>query len=120
LDLARIESLSINLNKEVVDIDSVMLNALQDIKSQNSNNHKVKILYDSEKGDTIFVKADKDRITQVISNLLRNAINFTKEGTITITKKKKDAGSAIITIEDTGTGIDPEILPRLFTKFTKK
>lgn len=120
LDIARIESLSINLNKEVVDIDSVMLNALQDIKSQNSNNHKVKILYDSEKGDTIFVKADKDRITQVISNLLRNAINFTKEGTITITKKKKDTGSAIITIEDTGTGIDPEILPRLFTKFTKK
>jgi two-component system, OmpR family, sensor histidine kinase VicK len=120
LDLARIESLSINLNKEVVDIDSVILNALQDIKSQNSNNHQVKILYDSEKGHTIFVKADKDRITQVISNLLRNAINFTKEGTITITKKKKDAGSAIITIEDTGTGIDPEILPRLFTKFTKK
>ena len=121
LDLARIESLSINLNKEVVDIDSVMLNALQDIKSQNSNNHKVKILYDSEKGDTIFVKADKDRITQVISNLLRNAINFTKEGTITITKKKKEeAGSVVITMEDTGTGIDPEILPRLFTKFTKK
>jgi len=120
LDLARIESLSINLNKEVVDIDSVILNALQDIKSQNSNNHQVKILYDSEKGHTIFVKADKDRITQVISNLLRNAIHFTKEGTITITKKKKDAGSAIITIEDTGTGIDPEILPRLFTKFTKK
>ncbi len=120
LDLARIESLSINLNKELVDIDSVILNALQDIKSQNSNNHKVEILYDSEKGDIIFVKADKDRITQVISNLLRNAINFTKEGTITITKKKKDAGSAIITIEDTGTGIDPEILPRLFTKFTKK
>lgn len=120
LDLARIESLSINLNKEVVDIDSVILNALQDIKSQNSNNHQVKILYDSEKGDTMFVKVDKDRITQVISNLLRNAINFTKEGTITITKKKKDAGSAIITIEDTGTGIDPEILPRLFTKFTKK
>jgi two-component system, OmpR family, sensor histidine kinase VicK len=52
---------------------------------------------------------------------LRNAINFTKEGTITITKKKKiQAGSVIITIEDTGTGIDPEILPMLFTKFTKK
>jgi two-component system sensor histidine kinase VicK len=51
---------------------------------------------------------------------LRNAINFTKEGTITITKKKKEeAGSVVITMEDTGTGIDPEILPRLFTKFTK-
>jgi len=121
LDLARIESQSINLNTEVVDIDRVILNALQDIKSQNGNNQKVRLLYDSEKVDSIFVKADKDRITQVISNLLRNAINFTKEGTITITKKKKEeAGFVIITIEDTGTGIDPEILPWLFTKFTKK
>jgi two-component system sensor histidine kinase VicK len=52
---------------------------------------------------------------------LRNAINFTKEGTIANPKKKKiEAGSVIISIEDTGTGIDPEILPRLFTKFTKK
>ena len=121
LDLARIESQSINLNKEVVDIESVILDALQDIKSQNGDTQKVRLLYDSEKVDTIFVKADKDRITQVISNLLRNAINFTKDGTITITKKKKgEAGSVIITMEDTGTGIDPEILPRLFTKFTKK
>jgi signal transduction histidine kinase len=121
LDLARFESQSINLNKEVVDIDSVILDALQDIKSQNGNNHKVRILYDSKKEDTIFVKADKDRIPQIISNLLSNAISFTKEGTITISKKKKEeAGSVIITIEDTGTGIDPEILPRLFTKFTKK
>ena len=121
LDLARFESQSINLNKEVVDIDSVILDALQDIKSQNGNNHKVRILYDSKQEDTIFVKADKDRIPQVISNLLSNAVSFTKEGTITINKKKKiEAGSVIITIEDTGTGIDPEILPRLFTKFTKK
>lgn len=52
---------------------------------------------------------------------MRNAINFTKEGTIANPKKKKiEVGSVIISIEDTGTGIDPEILPRLFTKFTKK
>jgi two-component system sensor histidine kinase VicK len=51
---------------------------------------------------------------------LRNAINFTNEGTIANPKKKKiEVGSVIISIEDTGTGIDPEILPRLFTKFTK-
>ena len=51
---------------------------------------------------------------------MRNAIKFTKEGTIANPKKKKiEAGSVIISIEDTGTGIDPEILPRLFTKFTK-
>ena len=47
LDIARIESQSINLNKEVVDIESVILNALQDIKSQNGNNQEVRLLYDS-------------------------------------------------------------------------
>jgi histidine kinase/DNA gyrase B/HSP90-like ATPase/phospho-acceptor domain-containing protein len=121
LDIARIESHSINLNREVVEIDSLILNALQDIKSQIGINQEVRLLYDSRKEDAIFVKGDKDRITQVISNLLSNAINFTKRGTIAITnEKKEEAGSVNISIEDTGTGIDPEIFPRLFTKFATK
>jgi anti-sigma regulatory factor (Ser/Thr protein kinase) len=121
LDLARIESQSISLSKEVVDMDSVILNALQDIKSQIDINQEVRLLYDSRKEDAIFVEADKDRITQVISNLLSNAINFTKKGTIAIAmEKKEEAGSVIITMADTGTGIDPEIVPRLFTKFSTK
>ena len=123
LDIARIESQSINLNKEVVDIDSVILNAVQDIKNQIDNNQEVRLLYDSSKEDVIFVEADKDRLAQVISNLLSNAINFTKKGTISINKEKKEEGarcSVIISIKDTGTGIDHEILPRLFTKFATK
>ena len=123
MDIARIESQSINLNKEVVDIDSVILNAVQDIKNQIDNNQEVRLLYDSSKEDVIFVEADKDRLAQVISNLLSNAINFTKKGTISINKEKKEEGarcSVIISIKDTGTGIDHEILPRLFTKFATK
>ena len=89
MDIARIESQSINLNKEVVDIDSVILNAVQDIKNQIDNNQEVRLLYDSSKEDVIFVEADKDRLAQVISNLLSNAINFTKKGTISINKEKK-------------------------------
>ena len=123
LDIARIESQLINLNKEVVDIDSVILNAVQDIKNQIDNNQDVSLLYDSSKEDVIFVEADKDRLAQVISNLLSNAIKFTKKGTISINKEKKkeEAGcSVIVSIKDTGTGIDHEILPRLFTKFATK
>ena len=122
MDIARIESQSINLNKEVVDIDSVILNAVQDIKNQIDNNQEVRLLYDSSKEDVIFVEADKDRLAQVISNLLSNAITFTKKGTISINKeKKKEAGcSVIVSIKDTGTGIDHEIQPRLFTKFATK
>jgi signal transduction histidine kinase len=82
----------------------------------------VSILFETKQD--LFVEADKVRINQVISNLLKNAIQFTKEGTITITaateKMDYNNDEALVSIKDTGTGIDPEILPRLFTKFTSK
>jgi signal transduction histidine kinase len=60
------------------------------------------------------------RLTQVISNLLSNAIKFTHEGTIVVTTRKDNTYNSnlvIVSVKDTGKGIDPEILPRLFTKF---
>jgi signal transduction histidine kinase len=71
------------------------------------------------------VEADKVRIYMVISNLLKNAIQFTKEGTITITAAAEkmdynDDEKILVSIKDTGKGIDPEIYPRLFTKFATK
>ena len=68
----------------------------------------------------IIVRADKGRITQVIFNLLSNGVKFTNEGTISISleKKEKDNGHfVVVSVKDTGQGIDPEIMPRLFTKF---
>ena len=77
--------------------------------------------------DDIFVEADNQRLTQVISNLISNALKFMskeKEGLISIILEKQDHGDgnadAIITVKDTGTGIDPEIFPRLFSKFASK
>ncbi|MGA8911947.1 MAG: ATP-binding protein, partial [Nitrososphaeraceae archaeon] len=71
--------------------------------------------------EDVFVKADKARLNQVIANLLSNAIKFTQEegGIITIRTEIMN-GRILVSIEDTGTGIDPEILPRLFTKFVTK
>jgi signal transduction histidine kinase len=65
------------------------------------------------------VDADRERISQVISNILNNAVKFTKQGTIYISEDIQD-GQAIVSIKDTGTGIDPEIMSMLFTKFTSK
>jgi len=61
----------------------------------------------------------QSRIIQVISNLISNALNFTRKGVVTITKSIQD-GSAVVSVKDTGSGIDPQILPRLFTKFTTR
>src|SRR5690242_673426 len=90
----------------------------------------IKIKFDSKiegRQNDIFVEADKTRIYQIISNLLKNAIKFVNEGgTITVTAdistKKVEAEESgekvvIVKVKDTGTGIDANVLPRLFTKF---
>jgi len=68
------------------------------------------------------VKADKEKLIQVISNLLNNAIKFTEEGTISVSTEVKGNGrmEVLVTIKDTGQGIHPEIEPRLFSKFASK
>jgi signal transduction histidine kinase len=117
LDVTKIESHSLILHKERFNLNEVISNTIQDIRNQISNG-KVKLLYEFDK-DSFFIEADKERITQVISNLLNNAVKFTKEGTISIVVEKKDS-KVTFNIKDTGTGIDPEILPRLFSKFASK
>lgn len=67
----------------------------------------------------IFIDGDRDKILQVVSNFLANAAKFTKEGVISVGLRKK-GDEAIVTVKDTGTGIDSEIMPRLFTKFATK
>ena len=128
-DVTRIESRSLNLNKEQFDLNEQIKTAINDIKNQISiryNNNAVKLTFETERkeGNGIFIKADKIRIYEVISNLLKNAIKFTKEGTISITteekKKKKKTGKGgevIVKIKDTGIGLPSNILPNLFSKF---
>jgi signal transduction histidine kinase len=73
----------------------------------------------------VFVEADKARITQVISNLLNNAIKFTKRGMVIIGIEEIEQDNNLqkfvaVTVKDTGIGIDSEMLPRLFEKFASK
>ena len=97
-----------------------MADAIADSRSQITTNKKSNVSLDFLFADQdILIEGDKSRINQVVMNLISNAIKFTKEGRITITTEKT-AGLAIISIKDTGSGIDPEIMPRLFTKFTTK
>ena len=120
LDVTRIESKSLKLNKEQFDLSEVLSACILDLREQiendDSTGRNVKIDYTPS---NIVVEADKGRITQVISNLLRNAIKFTSEGVISINAFRKDH-HVIASVKDTGLGIDPEILPRLFSKFVTK
>ncbi len=115
LDVTRIESAALRLDMEKFNLREVVEGALQDARNHLANG-KVKFVY---KPENIFVEADRGRITQVLANLLDNAIKFTKEGTITISTEKKDC-NALIAVQDSGAGIDPDIMSRLFTKFATK
>ena len=127
LDVTRIESQSLQLNKEQFNLCNMILDAAADFRNQiiknqkegNDNNNPIKL--EVLTTEDIFVKADKNRLYQVISNFLSNAVKFTKEGTISVTAQKKEEGRQVfVSVRDTGIGIDAEILPRLFSKFATK
>ncbi|HEY9388117.1 MAG TPA: HAMP domain-containing sensor histidine kinase [Nitrososphaeraceae archaeon] len=121
LDITKIESNTLKLNKEKVDINEVILFNVKDILNhQIITEGKVKLVYEPTK-ENIFVDGDRDRLGQVVSNLLSNSIKFTEQGSISIAvEKSKDGKEVIVSIKDTGCGIDAEILPRLFSKFATK
>ena len=126
IDVTKIEGRSLKLNKEELDLNHVITNIIDDYNTLIvSGNHKVKLYFNPFK-ETLLIEADKERISEVISNLLSNAIKFTKEDAIFISiEKRKDDNNdnnnyALVTVKDTGEGIDPEILPNMFSKFNTK
>ena len=120
LDVSKIESQSLKLNKEQFNLRDVLSDTVQDVvnhlETDAGGDSAVKILY---KPEDIFVEADKGRMTQVISNLLNNAVKFTEKGVISVTVEIKDDW-VVVYVSDNGRGIDLEIFPRLFTKFSTK
>ncbi len=125
LDVAKIESRSLKLKKELIDLNVLISNIVEDYKTIIAkDNQNIKLYFKPSNYTALFVKADKERIAGVISNLLSNAIKFTKEGEIFVSTEKVDNKSssqyALVTVKDTGVGIDPEILPKIFSKFITK
>ena len=116
LDVTRIEGQKLSLKKEKFSLSETISSTVEDAKRSIHDSH-IKFEYHTQRN--IVVEADRERISQVISNILNNAVKFTKQGTIYISEDIKD-GQAIVSIKDTGTGIDPEIMSMLFTKFTSK
>jgi signal transduction histidine kinase len=120
LDVTKIESNSLKLEKTYFNLNDILSNSIRDIQNQVSSGDigtkNLKIVYVPV---NIRISGDKERINQVISNLLSNALKFTDEGFIKI-KVENSNDNVIISVEDTGSGIHPEIFPRLFCKFATK
>jgi K+-sensing histidine kinase KdpD len=121
LDASRIESNTLKLNKEVFDLNQKVLRVIDDLKITTYRERKnIKIVSNSIP-DKLEIYADKSRIFEVLSNLIRNSIRFSdeEEATIIVNVEQKE-GYAVVEVRDNGRGIDPEIMPKLFTKFATK
>ena len=126
LDVTKIESQNFRLSKEQLNLNSLISSAVQDhggkVNEVSKSIVKILLSFEQETNNNknpIFVEADKFRLTQVISNLLSNAVKFTQKGHITISTERTGS-DAIVRVKDTGSGIDPDIYPRLFSKFASK
>ena len=122
LDVTRIESRSLRLNKERFSLNDLISTVIADSRNFiKKENYAVNLFYESKKD--FIVRADKGRITQVIYNVINNAIKFTNKlrGEIHVKIFLNPTGDqVIVSVKDNGTGIDREIMPRLFTKFATK
>jgi signal transduction histidine kinase len=127
LDITRFESNTVHLHKEEFNLDELIQTIITEFKNSLTDSKKIKFEYKNNNIDPLIVYADKNRISQVISNLINNSIKFIKkEGTIfiDIENRKRNGNNineiVLVKIKDTGSGIDNEILPNLFRKFTTK
>jgi signal transduction histidine kinase len=115
LDVTRIESEALRIDRERFNLKNVILGAMQDAHGLLAGG-KVKFVYEPKDA---YLQADRGRVTQVVANLLDNAAKFTKQGTITITTEERN-DQIIVSVKDTGSGIDSDIMLRLFSKFATK
>jgi signal transduction histidine kinase len=127
LDSTKIENQTLKLNTEQINLKDILIEMVQDYENQNITKEKyeIKLLYEPK---DIFLEADKLRLSRVISNLLNNANYFTKKGNITVTTteiknndndntKLEQKEQVLVSIKDTGPGISPVIIQKLFSKF---
>ena len=119
LDVSRMDSGNLSYNIQKVKIHELLLNALIAAGGTvNPENVSIVAKID-ERNKDLEIPADKDRIGQVFTNILGNAVKFTKKGSITA-ETHLNQDSIEISIADTGGGIPEDILPNLFGKFVTK
>ncbi len=129
LDASRIESHRLTLRKVRFELNDLLFSIVQNYYKEGTNSASsgkdVSVLYEPP-NENIVVEADKERISQVVRNIIGNALEFTSEGTVSVTLRKERQQEnegrqiAVVTVTDSGCGIDPTIVPRIFEKFVTR
>ena len=118
LDVTRIARNQIQLRRQTLDLQQIVQHAIEDNRAHfEGSGVRLETTLGTE---PVLVNADATRIAQVVTNLISNAVKFTPAGgTVTISVARYDDGSAILRVVDSGIGIDPAFLPRLFEPFVQ-
>ena len=135
LDVTRIESGRLQLSMQKIDLYELAERVVSDFQRSLPADGKITINYqklsddhddddDDYETSPLAITGDPERIAQVISNLLGNALKFTKEGTINVRVGRRNncpnSSEAVVYVSDSGQGIDPEVIHKLFERFVSK
>lgn len=115
LDMSRLESGTLKLNRETHDINDIIATFVSEMKPYADNRGiHLGVTYGS---GPCMVKVDRNKILQVLTNLTHNAIKYSQEGDAVELRLSKDGGRFLIEIEDHGKGIPEDDIPLIFEKF---
>lgn len=122
LDFSKIEAGKLNLEEHVFDMDFLVHAIFENYKHQ-TRNKEIDLILDAVTIRDLWVKGDSIRLKQVIGNLLSNAIKFTEKGSVTlkinVNKINEEKITLIISVIDTGIGLDSENIKNVFSDFTQ-
>ncbi len=117
LDVSRISRDKVTLRKETVDTASIIGGAATTVRPLIDDKHHELVLEMPEQA--VFVLADPMRAEQIVTNLLTNAAKYTKNGGRVTVRVSSDTDQAVIEVIDTGIGLPPELLNRVFDLFAQ-
>ena len=117
LDISRIEQGRMKYDFTDFDVKELAQTVVKEV-TPNVSMSNLSISFTADDGD-FMTRADQGKIKQVISNLIDNASKYTKQGGISVNVGRNKRDDILISIKDTGVGISPEVLPRLFEKFSR-
>ncbi len=117
LDVSRVTSGKLTLSRELVELSVVVARAVESCKPLiDSRSHKLELDLDE---DPIWVNGDLTRLSQVMLNLLTNAAKYTPMGGTISVQLRRENGLAVLSVRDSGEGIPPHLLPRIFDLFVQ-
>ena len=117
LDVARITSGKIELKKEAVELNAAVLRAVESCRPAAECKHQVLDVETSQ--EHLLVDGDLTRLSQIVLNLVNNAIKYTADGGRITVGVRQDGDWAVLRVEDTGIGIPADLLPNVFDLFVQ-